>query len=104
MVKAEEGRNTAAIVVGEASKACEPAVSEWGNPSDGDIGEPRFNRGGELSELKHLSKRRKRNSLSSGERKGRSPNPDFVGGLRGLLYINECLRLIEGLGIGYQRR
>jgi len=31
VVKAEEGRDTTTRVVGEASKACEPAVSELGN-------------------------------------------------------------------------
>ncbi len=75
VARAEEGRETTAIVVGEASRAFEPAVSEWGNPvllcrtTSHCYGARR-----ELSELKHLSKRRKRNSPSSGERKGRSLN------------------------------
>jgi hypothetical protein len=73
-VKAEEGRETATKVVGEAPKACDPAVSEWGNPPSESEGDPDVRRGGEPSELKHLSKRRKRYSLSSGERKGRSLN------------------------------
>ena len=46
------------------------------------------NAGGEPAEVKHLSRRRKRNqngnSLSSGERKGKSPNPIpfWYGGLK----------------------
>ncbi len=78
VVKAEEGRDTTAIVAGKASKAYDPAVSEWGNPalckqSDSDVTSE-----GEPGELKHLSTRRKRYSLSSGERKGKSPNSDVT--------------------------
>jgi len=30
---ADEGRGTAAISVGEARAACDPTISEWGNPT-----------------------------------------------------------------------
>ena len=66
------------IVVGELPRSCDPAVSEWGNPPDGSIGEPRVSASGERLELKHLSRGRKRNyrdSVSSGERKRNSLNP-----------------------------
>ncbi len=33
------------IVVGELPRSCDPAVSEWGNPSDSDVGEPALTRG-----------------------------------------------------------
>jgi len=70
------------------STTVNPGMSEWGNPSDfivrysllkisiyGYIGSGR-----EPAEVNHLSKPRKRNnSLSSGERKGRSPNPVLQG-------------------------
>ena len=83
------------IVVGELPRSCDPAVSEWGNPPDGSIGEPRASVSGERLELKHLSRGRKRNynqlkagrpmaedSVSSGERKRKSLNPAFGGVLR----------------------
>ena len=64
----------AAISCGEAQAAFDPQISEWGNPS-GVIQTSR--KGREPGEVKHLSNRRKRNrrdSLSSGERKGKSLN------------------------------
>ena len=59
-------------------------ISEWGNPALRKQGDhPPAGGWGEPGELKHLSSRRKRNnSLSSGERKGKSPNPDFIGRLQ----------------------
>ena len=70
---AEEGRGHAAKGSGEALAAGDPEVSEWGNPP-GVIPGHRVKRGAR-GELKHLSTRRKReDSLSSGERTGRSPN------------------------------
>ena len=32
-LRAEEGRGYAAISVGEARAACDPTISEWGNPT-----------------------------------------------------------------------
>jgi len=52
-------------------------VPEWGNLPAGMLGlaVEHIGRQGERGELKHLSTHRKReDSLSSGERKGRSPN------------------------------
>ncbi len=75
---AEEGRGTLRKVPGNCVQVLYPGMSEWGNPLRVDtsvfmpehIGYER-----ELSELKHLSSSRKREySLSSGERKGKSPN------------------------------
>ena len=43
--KAEEGRFKSAKVVGEVTRTCDPAVSEWGNPVRS-IGLPRLWRGG----------------------------------------------------------
>jgi hypothetical protein len=74
VVKAEEGRETTTIVVGEASKARDPAVSEWSNPLKSNLEDFVFCTRGQPPELKHLSRGRKKNSLSSGERKGRSLN------------------------------
>ena len=55
-----------------------PRISEWGNPPGGQaraLLAEKIGWQGERGELKHLSTLRKReNSLSSGERKGRSPN------------------------------
>ena len=65
-------------VVGELPYSCDPAVSEWGNPPDGSIGEPRASVSGERLELKHLSrgwKRNHRDFVSSSERKRNSLNP-----------------------------
>jgi hypothetical protein len=66
---------------GSCLESVDPYVSEWGNP----IGVASYNpdmsevvSGSRRGELKHLSSRRKRNqardSLSSGERNGNSPN------------------------------
>ena len=76
---AEEGRGHAAKCPGEALAACDPGMSEWGNPPGarpGTLGAiPKRAPG----ELKHLSTPRNReDSLSSGERTGRSPNPRGV--------------------------
>ena len=71
-----------------------PRISEWGNPPGVDalvllpehIGLQR-----ERGELKHLSNPRKRDySLSSGERKGISPNRCLYGsGVVGLAYESD---------------
>ena len=59
---------------GEPQAGSDPRTSEWGNP----YGTTRTRaKRGEPGEVKHLSSRRKRNRrdpLSSGERKGASPN------------------------------
>ena len=59
---------------GEPQAGIDPRTSEWGNP----YGTTRTRaKRGEPGEVKHLSSRRKRNRrdpLSSGERKGASPN------------------------------
>ena len=73
---ADEGRGHAAKCPGEALAASDPGMSEWGNPPGarpGTLGAiPKRAPG----ELKHLSTSRNReDSLSSGERTGRSPNP-----------------------------
>ena len=69
----------AAKSFGELSTGVDPEISEWGNPPRGMPGERMLNRigiRGARGELKHLSTLRKRkDSLSSGERKGRSLNP-----------------------------
>ncbi len=75
---AEEGRGTLRKAPARGVRPQEPEMSEWGNPRGGQArassGEHILWRG-EPGELKHLSTRRKRNdSLSSGERKGRSLN------------------------------
>ena len=72
---AEEGRGHAAKCPGEALAAGDPGISEWGNPPGARPG-TRRDAGRAPGELKHLSTPRKReDSLSSGERTGRSPNP-----------------------------
>ena len=76
MLLAEEGRGHATKCSGEALAAGEPEVSEWGNPPGVIPGhlDLRIREG--TGELKHLSTPRKRkDSPSSGERSGRSPNP-----------------------------
>ncbi len=71
---ADEGRGHAAKRPREALAACDLGVSEWGNPPGARPGTR--GSGGAPGELKHLSTPRKReDSLSSGERTGRSPNP-----------------------------
>ena len=71
---ADEGRDHAAKCSGEALVASDPEVSEWGNPP-GVLPGYRMRVRGARGELKHLSTCRKReDSLSSGERTGRSPN------------------------------
>ena len=79
--------HTAAILVGEVPKTIDPAVSEWRNPFRRSAEYfVRFNlTRGVPGELKHLSTRWKinhRDSVSSGERKRKSLNPAFGGGLR----------------------
>jgi hypothetical protein len=70
---ADEGRGHAAKCSGEALAAGDPEVSEWGNPPGATLGTAGTR--GARGELKHLSTRRSReDSLSSGERTGRSPN------------------------------
>ena len=64
-------------VVGELPYSCDPAVSEWGNPPDGSIGDSDVTSERERLELKHLSrgwKRNHRDFVSSGERKRNSLN------------------------------
>ena len=94
---AEEGRGHAAKCPGEALAASDPGISEWGNPPGarpGTLGAiPKRAPG----ELKHLSTPRNReDSLSSGERTGRSPNP--AGAIA-------CRRCQEGVGrVGWRGR
>ena len=94
---AEEGRGHAAKCPGEALAAGDPGMSEWGNPPGarpGTLGAiPKRAPG----ELKHLSTPRNReDSLSSGERTGRSPNP--AGGIA-------CRRCLRGVGrVGWRGR
>ena len=49
---ADEGRGTAAISLGEARAACDPKISEWGNPTAAAVTRQR---GREPGELKHLT-------------------------------------------------
>jgi hypothetical protein len=87
---AEEGRGHAAKCPGEALAAWNPGVSEWGNPPGARPGTWRVTFGRAPGELKHLSTPRNReDSLSSGERTGRSPNP--AGG-------TACRRCLRGVG------
>jgi hypothetical protein len=94
---ADEGRGHAAKCPGEALAAGDPGISEWGNPPGarpGTLGAiPKRAPG----ELKHLSTPRNReDSLSSGERTGRSPNP---AGDRA------CRRCLRGVGrVGWRGR
>jgi hypothetical protein len=84
---AEEGRGHAAKCPGEALAACNPGVSEWGNPPGARPGTYGGIRERAPGELKHLSTPRNReDSLSSGERTGRSPNP------AGAIACRRCLR------------
>ena len=90
---AEEGRGHAAKCPGEALAAGDPGMSEWGNPPGarpGTLGAiPKRAPG----ELKHLSTPRNReDSLSSGERTGRSPNP------AGAIACRRCLRGVGRVG------
>jgi hypothetical protein len=72
---AEEGRRHAAKCSGEALAAGEPEMSEWGNPPGVHTPAPWGNLRRAPGELKHLSTpRRRKDSPSSGERTGRSPN------------------------------
>ena len=78
-LKDEEGRRRVRKVSGSSQASFDPGISEWGNPCVARhilhaefIGMQR-----RPGEVKHLSTQRKRNhrdSLSSGERKGKSPN------------------------------
>jgi hypothetical protein len=94
---AEEGRGHAAKCPGEALAAGDPGMSEWGNPPGARPGTwgaiPKRAPG----ELKHLSTPRNReDSLSSGERTGRSPNPTGA---------KACRRCQEGVGrVGWRGR
>ena len=94
---AEEGRGHAAKCPGEALAAGDPGMSEWGNPPGARPGTwgaiPKRAPG----ELKHLSTPRNReDSLSSGERTGRSPNPAGA---------KACRRCQEGVGrVGWRGR
>ena len=72
--RADEGR----VMLRKASmrriKPQESEVSEWGNLARFKLRHPAY-AGGEPSELKHLSRtRRREDSASSGERKRNSPN------------------------------
>jgi hypothetical protein len=79
----DEGRGMTAISLGELQASYDPGISEWGNPADSSrlfyseyIGVK-----SEPAELKHLSKQRKRkrsDSVSSGERKRISPNQKYL--------------------------
>jgi hypothetical protein len=94
---AEEGRGHAAKCPGEALAAGDPGMSEWGNPPGARPGTWSAISKRAPGELKHLSTPRNReDSLSSGERTGRSPNP--CGGIA-------CRRCQEGVGrVGWRGR
>ena len=78
----DEGRSITAISPGELKANFDPGISEWENPADSSqlfcaeyIGVK-----SKPAELKHLSKQRKRkrsDSVSSGERKRNSPNQEY---------------------------
>ena len=81
--------------LGEPCAGEEPRVPEWGNPvgvkAQSLYGEY-ISIQGERGELKHLSTRRKREySLSSGERKGSSPNRPCGTG------CGRCTEGVEGI-------
>ena len=94
---AEEGRGHAAKCPGEALAAGDPGMSEWGNPPGARPGTSGAIPERAPGELKHLSTPRNReDSLSSGERTGRSPNP--AGAIA-------CRRCQEGVGrVGWRGR
>jgi hypothetical protein len=75
---AEEGRGTLRKASGSRVQTQYPRISEWGNPlvvNAPALSPEHIGWEGERGELKHLSSPRKREySLSSGERKGNSPN------------------------------
>ena len=79
--------------LGEPCAGEDPGIPEWGNPPGVKaqvLDTEYIGIQGERGELKHLSTRRKREySLSSGERKGRSPNPTCV---------RVCKRCRSGVG------
>src|SRR5918998_2572104 len=90
---AEEGRGHAAKCPGEALAAWDPGMSEWGNPPGARPGTSGAILRRAPGELKHLSTpRRREDSLSSGERTGRSPNP--AGGTA----CRRCQRGVERVG------
>src|SRR5215203_882586 len=71
----------------------DPGISEWGNPPGARPGTYGATRERAPGELKHLSTPRNReDSLSSGERTGRSPNP------AGAIACRRCLRGVERVG------
>jgi len=94
---AEEGRGHAAKCPGEALAAGDPGISEWGNPPGARPGTQIVRSGRAPGELKHLSTPRNReDSLSSGERTGRSPNPAGA---------TACRRCLRGVGrVGWRGR
>ena len=79
----DEGRSITAKSPGELQTSFDPRISEWGNPADSSqlfyaeyIGVK-----SKPAELKHLSKQRKRkrsDSVSSGERTRNSPNQEYL--------------------------
>ena len=81
--------------LGESCAGEDPGVPEWGNPSGGKaqtLYSEQIGIQGERGELKHLSTRRKREySLSSGERKGSSPNRPCGTG------CGRCTEGVEGI-------
>jgi hypothetical protein len=90
---AEEGRGHAAKCPGETLAVSDPGISEWGNPPGARPGTYGATRERAPGELKHLSTPRNReDSLSSGERTGRSPNP------AGAIACRRCLRGVERVG------
>jgi len=90
---AEEGRGHAAKCPGEALAAGDPGMSEWGNPPGARPGTWSAISKRAPGELKHLSTPRNReDSLSSGERTGRSPNP------AGAIACRRCLRGVGRVG------
>ena len=88
----EEGRRRPRKSTVSCLTSVDPCVSEWGNPigvASYDLASSKVGAGSRRGELKHLSTRRKinqeRDSLSSGERNGKSLNRAiYLSGLRDL--------------------
>ena len=75
--KGDEGRGVSAISLGEVASNLRSGDFRMGKPNLANPGYPGLASGSIPAEVKHLSKRRKREkfySLSSGERRGNSPN------------------------------
>jgi len=96
---AEEGRSRCAIRAGEVPTTCDPAISEWGNPSFYRIVCCKFiaARGapGELKHLMYPEEKKStlrlhsvqaRDSVSKRRAKAEQSKPRFIGGLQGRKY------------------